>query len=484
MLRKILAYRFEIIAFLTGASVMVLEIVGARLIAPVFGASIYVWTAMIGVILGSLALGYAVGGKIADRPGSSNNYLGFILFAAAGLILAMAFIQEGVLGSIASHGLDLRISAFLAAVLLFGMPSVLLGMVSPYLAKRRVTSLETTGFTIGRLEAAGALGSIVGTFACGYFLLGAFGSRAIVLGVVAALLLTSLLASPRYMIKSKVAGLVLALAAGVILLSNPPRVLADVDSSYARYRVVRQNYNFQPINTLVTDAASIQSAAPADGSPELVVDYTQHFFEIAKAYGDPRHVLVVGGGTHTFPSALVRSDPDVRVDVAEIDPALDQLARDYFSLAQSPRLTIHHADGRRYLNTTQARYDLIYMDAFSSLSPPFHLATAETVARIADRLEPTGAAVVNVVGNYDDGANAYLRAVRATYATAFRYISIHQSITSLPLAYLRQNFVLIATNNKARFDSLVAQQRSPQLRLDSGGQVLADDYAPVERLTQ
>lgn len=206
-------YRYEIVAFLTGAAVMVLEIVGARLISPQFGSSTYVWTAMIGVILGALAVGFAIGGRLADKYHSSA-FLGQLIFIASLLVLGMALIERSVLTSIADLNLDLRLSALLAAILLFSPPSLLIGMVSPHLAKIRIISLDTTGKSIGKLEAAGALGSIAGTFSCGYFLLGAFGSRSIIIGIVVLLMITSVIVNPYFWRKSRLGVLAFALLVG------------------------------------------------------------------------------------------------------------------------------------------------------------------------------------------------------------------------------------------------------------------------------
>lgn len=474
--------RYESIAFLTGASVMVLEIVGARLIAPAFGTSTYVWTAMIGVILGSLALGFWIGGKAADRNGSAA-YLGFLLFAAALLVLGMGLVQQRILSDIAGLGLDLRLGVLLGALLLFSLPSVLIGMVSPHLAKIRVTSLKTTGTSIGRLEAAGALGSIAGTFACGYLLLGLFGSRSIVIGIVVVLLITSFIADPYFWRKLRFLSFVVALPASLVMTANPPAVLADVDSSYARYQVVERTYGNETLRMLMTDHRAIQSAV-STASPDLLkLAYAQRFQQVALAYGNPEKVLVIGGGTYTFPEALVKTLPTVQVDVAEIDPTLRDLAKQYFFFEDSSRLRIHHVDGRTYLNRNTTQYDLIYMDAFSSLSPPFQLTTKQTVQGIKAGLAPEGVAVVNVIGDYENGTSDYLRAMRATYQSVFTHTAMFQMNPQYDINQVRQNFLLLAANSPDAFARVAKQINLAPLTFEPGGLVLTDDYAPIERLT-
>lgn len=480
-IRRLREYRYEFVAFLTGAAVMVLEIVGARLIAPQFGTSTYVWTAMIGVILGALAIGYAIGGKLADRYHSSR-FLAKILFFAAVLVLITGIYQEPVLRTIAGWGLDLRLSALLAATVLFAPPSLLVGMVSPHLAKVRITSLDTTGRSVGRLEAAGALGSIAGTFLCGYFLLGAFGSRTIVIGIVLLLLATSFTVEPRAWRKPRLIGIAIAILAWPLVIANPPAVLADVDTPYSRYKVISGYYGTQPVRALVADTGGIQSAVPANGSDELVLSYVQKFYQAAVAYGAPDKVLMIGGGAYTFPAALAVEFPAVRVDVAEIDAGLDKLARQYFHYQDSPRVRIHHMDGRAYLNSARERYDMVFMDAFSSQSPPFQLTTRETVQRIADNLTPDGVVVVNLISKYRGGNDPYLRAVRNTYAAEFQRVAVYQTVAGRNLED-PQNFQLIASNDNAKFAALDGTMCADALSLAPGGLVLTDNYAPIERLT-
>lgn len=476
------AYRYEAIAFLTGAAVMTLEIVGARLIAPAFGTSTYVWTAMIGIILGSLAMGYALGGRLADREDHAR-LLAPILVGAALLVLLLSLLHQPVLQMIAALKLDLRLSALLAALLLFSLPSLLIGAVSPHLAKLRVTSLASTGQSIGRLEAAGALGSIAGTFLCGYFLLGFFGSRSILVGAAVVLLATSLLVDHSSLRRLRLFCLALAAVTALLANSNPPSVLADVDSSYARYQVAEGVYNGTPVRMLKTDNGSIQSAVPLDGSDKLVLSYVEAFSRAAADYGNPGSVLLVGGGTYTFPSALIRIHPEMRVDVAEIDPTLDRLAEEYFYYRPSPRLTVHHSDGRAYLNETKVTYNMIFMDAFSSLSPPYQLTTRQAVGHIHRSLSSDGAVIVNLIGTHGESGDAYLDAVLSTYRSKFRHVALQQVNVALPLRDVRQNFLLYASDSREVFTRLTQPGAGRQVIPKGPGHVLTDDFAPVERLT-
>ncbi len=207
MLTRLKTYRYEIIAALSGATVMILELVGARMMAPFFGTSTYVWTAMIGVILGALSFGYWYGGRLADR-GATDKGLMLILISAS-LVTALGLIlQSQLFPLVASLRLDVRISAIISALLLFAPASALLGIVSPYVAKLKLSSLKTAGSSIGRRYAAGTIGSIVGTFLTGYWLIALLGNFTLGIVVVITLVLISFIAERHLIVIPRIIGLV------------------------------------------------------------------------------------------------------------------------------------------------------------------------------------------------------------------------------------------------------------------------------------
>ena len=159
-------------AGLTGALVMVVEILGARMIGPFFGVSLFVWTALISVTLLSLAGGYAFGGRLADRHPSADWLYGLIAAAGLSLILTTWF-KVGVMQL--ALGFGLRGGTFVAAALLFGPTLFLLGCVSPFLLRLAAASLSSLGRTAGMLYAASTAGSFAGSAFTGFYLLGYVG---------------------------------------------------------------------------------------------------------------------------------------------------------------------------------------------------------------------------------------------------------------------------------------------------------------------
>jgi nitrate/nitrite transporter NarK len=159
------------------------------------GVSLYTWTAVIGVVLAGISLGSWVGGKIADRrPGRSVLSLQFFLSAAAS---ALVLVFDSNLDSVAAPFSWPTIwqVVWLSTVVFF-LPSVLIGTITPMIIKLSLSSLEVTGRVVGRIRAAAELGAIAGVFLTGFVLIEAFGTRSIVVAVALTLAVLGILSNP------------------------------------------------------------------------------------------------------------------------------------------------------------------------------------------------------------------------------------------------------------------------------------------------
>jgi len=168
--RGLLAYLL-FTAVLSGALVMVIQVLGSRVVGPFFGVSLFVWTSLITVTLLALAIGYAVGGLLADRFQRPEYLFGIILFA--GLLVLLIPILKGPILK-ACLPLGLRTGAFASTLILFGPVLLLLGCVSPYLVKLATNGLKNLGRTVGGLYALSTIGSTVGTVLTGFVLIAYF----------------------------------------------------------------------------------------------------------------------------------------------------------------------------------------------------------------------------------------------------------------------------------------------------------------------
>src|ERR671910_2287435 len=161
--------------FLAGGALLGLEIAASRVLAPYFGNSLYVWGALIGVVLAGLSTGYWVGGAVADRY-PTPRLLVAILGASSVLVLAIPYVDDQVLEWIVEWDPGPRLDPLLATICLFGVQSVLLGTVSPIAVRLKARSLEGLGRTAGRLFAISTAGSIAGTFATAFWLIPELGT--------------------------------------------------------------------------------------------------------------------------------------------------------------------------------------------------------------------------------------------------------------------------------------------------------------------
>jgi len=164
--------------FLGGFAVMVLEIIGARYLAKDFGGSFYVWISQIGVILIALALGYALGGALADRFRRATFLTLPLGIAALGIWFIPDFTPPLIEKIIMRHPLDSgipplwqKLDPVLGSTLVFFLPCLVLASLPPYMIRLAAQQLEHVGTISGIIYAASTVGSIAGVFVSGYLLI-------------------------------------------------------------------------------------------------------------------------------------------------------------------------------------------------------------------------------------------------------------------------------------------------------------------------
>jgi hypothetical protein len=158
----------NVLAFTGGFVIMALELLGGRILAPYFGSSIYVWGSIITVFMLALAFGYLLGGRLSMRRPSLRRF-GLVLLVAAVLLYPMVIYAEPLLRLVFTYIEDPRYGSLLAAVLLFALPTVILGVISPYAVRLRVEHADQSGNVAGRLYFVSTLGSALGTLATSFY---------------------------------------------------------------------------------------------------------------------------------------------------------------------------------------------------------------------------------------------------------------------------------------------------------------------------
>jgi spermidine synthase len=477
--------RLNALVFWAGAGSLSTEIAAARLLAPYYGASTVVWANVIGLVLASLSLGYWLGGRLADRRPEAR-VLGGVVVAAAVIIAVVTFVSRPLL-EVSVEGLDelsagAVIGSFFAVLLLFAPPVTLLGMVAPFAIRLAISAVQDAGSVAGRLYALSTIGSLLGTFLSALVTIPLIGTqRTLLLSAALIALAGGLLLGRRWLLVGLGVAALLAVPPGAI--KPHAGLLHEEESLYQYIQVVERG---DARRLYLNEGIAVHSVWRAD---ELLTGGVWDTFLAVPSLLDraPRRVAILGNAGGTTARAFGRFYPGVRIDGVELDGSVSEVGRRYFGLGDNARLDVHTADARPFLRRTDARYDLIVVDAYRPPYVPFYLATREFFELARDRLEPGGAIALNVATVPDNHglADAIARTLRS---------EVPQVVTWQPLRF---NQIVIGLDRPAPVATLRSRAREtgPELRalgelLASGlreggtrGEVWTDDRAPVEWIT-
>lgn len=406
-------------ALITGAVVMALEILGSRLLAPVFGNSLFVWGALIGVILAAMSSGYAFGGWASDRYPGGAVLAGLLLFSGSWTFL-VAWASQPILFQVEAWIQDPRWGPCLAATVLLAPPAFGLSGVLPAMLRLAVSDIGHLGRHTGRLIALSTVGSLIGTWGTAFFLLSWIGSQAL----VAWLGTTQVVLGALWLWKGATVGRsaqVLILIGPAVLASfalhpiqklNPP--VYQEDSPYQQVRV-RDDQLFR---YLVLDRTFHAVMWKADPLP-LFLPYSQLMVASLALVERPQRGLILGHGGGSLAKWLAHYWPDLEMDIVEFDPTVVRMAEEYFDYHPPANHHVRVKDGRAFLNTTEHTYDLIWIDAFARHMIPFHLTTTEFFSAVRAHLKPDGVVAVNLASSGEDVDNVRAAAVVQTMKRAF-----------------------------------------------------------------
>lgn len=465
------------LVFFASAAVLVLEILAGRLVAPYVGVTLETYTGIIGTVLAGIAIGSAIGGRIADRR-DPRSLLGPLLLAAgAASWLVLPIVRW--LGPIVSSGGPEPAAVVILALGAFVLPTALLSAVTPMAAKLRLESTAETGRVVGGLSAFGTAGALVGTFLTGFVFIATVPTSVIVIAVGAALAVAGLIVVAGQRMKHSGPPLVALIVVGALLAAAPNA--CDFETRYYCANVVTEPGDSSR-RALFLDSLR-HSYVDLDDDEHLEFRYTKLFAAVIDAEFErqPIDALHIGGGGFTMPRWIDSTRPGSRQTVLELDPGVVQVAHDELGLDLSSDLRIRTGDAR--VNVTREAsdaYDLVVGDAFGGLSVPWHLATLEMVREVQRVLRPGGVYVLNVI---DGGGARLVRAVAATLAEVFDHVS-----AIAPPSASGGNFVLMASDGP--------QFRGPRVRGGLGSTLagdaidrfiadarpLTDDFAPADQL--
>jgi len=466
--------------FLVGAIILVLEIIGTRVIGPYYGASVYVWSSLIGVTLASLAVGYVLGGWAADRW-PRLDCLGVEMIGGALCLLLVPWLRQSVLAM--TTALGVKAGSLVSAVILFAPPLVLLSMTGPVAIRLVTSDFTVLGRGIGTIYGASTAGSMLGAILTGFVLIPNFSVGHVLEG--AAVVLFALGGSGLLVARRSLAGvlvMVVGFLASVTLAPSaapPSNVVYLGNSFHGELKVV----DVGDARMLLING--IENGFVHRASMEPLAPYIRLFGYLPAARPQAKRALCIGLGAGSVPRAF-RLRHGLTTEVVEIEPAVAAVARRYFELPADVPVIVE--DARTYVARTPQRYDFIVLDAFASESLAGHLFTREFFARVDTALRPGGILAINMIGLPRGPAAVPWRSVDRTLAERFAHRRVF-AIETTPSAQERYTNIFLAASHaplpepaSLGNDAVFSVMQRGEIPPDDGlaVPVLTDDYNPLD----
>ena len=473
----------KLFVFINGAAICALEITSSRVLAPYFGTSLPVWGSVMGVTMIALAIGYSWGGRIADkRPNLSA--LGYLTLIAGILATFSPLLAKVVLAttfnSLIDTNLIIIIGSLIGMTLLFALPIMIMGMVSPYAVRIASSNIIDIGQTAGSLYSIATIGSIFGIFLPSFIMVPLLGSRITIVIFATLEILISILAIRQ-------AKFLLLLTVPLLAaLDNQyiyPDSIVELETPYQYVRVLKSNGVYKMKFNEGTGTQSIFDTSRSLSTNQYW-DYAE-IFPYFQPQKTTQNMLILGVAGATIATNIRDHVDDIKVNITgiEIDPQVMNLAKKYFD-ANQKALNYQIADGRVGVNQLDKKFDMIYVDAYTQqLYIPPHLATYEFFKEAKQKLQSDGFLIANV--NSISKTGPLLEAIATTMDAVFNTVWI----IPIPDSY---NYLVLASDNRNLMNNYRAPDKfsefSQIVKNDSwvfsgNGLLLTDDHAPLEFLT-
>ncbi len=488
-------YFLIILVFVSGMTSLALEMCASRLLAAYFGTSLFIWANLIGMILLYLTVGYFIGGRLADRN-PSEQVLCTITALAALSISILPFISQGILTwsitGLAQASVSIFFSSLLGTILLFAVPVTLLGLVSPFAIRLATKDIGRSGKTSGSLYALSTLGGILGAFLPVLWLIPTFGVRRTLL-ILGAILFAASLWGLRLRWRPAIALVLIALLLPLGPLKEIPNLIYEQESLYNYIQVTQLPDGTREL--ILNEGQAIHSIYYPDPNTVLTGWYWDYF--LAAPYFNPgftpqklHRVGIIGLAAGTIAHQFTRVYGPVPIDGVEIDPAIVDVGRKYFAMNES-NLHVHVQDGRTFLETTQAQYDVVAIDAFQQPYIPFQLTTREFFSTIRSHLSTTGVVALNTAHTTHDYrlVQAFINTMSQVFPSVYVF-NVPGTFNTEIMATVQPTSITTFRANLAQFSPTsimgqVAGEVSPEVTQghSDGGIVFTDDRAPIEQIT-
>jgi MFS family permease len=472
------------LVFVAAGAVLMLEILAVRLLAPYVGLTLETTTSIIGAALGGIAVGAAVGGYLADRTETRRLIVALLIGGGMLTLLTVPLVRwlgPGARGDGDLAALGLTLVALVPA-------AAVLSAVSPAVAHLQLRDLRASGTVVGGLSAWATAGALVGTFGTGFVIVPLLpvGTAVLIIGLVLILVGIGLATSTGTLAAAPLAAMAIA-AASLGLLSASADSPCERETDYHCASLEAEPTSAGPGHHLLLD--NDHQSYVSTGNPKILAyRYTRWIAEVinrAEPGRRPLGAVFVGGGGFTLPRWLQATRPGSNSLVLEVDGELVRFVEDRLDLRTSPDLRVAVGDARtEMLSVPQDSADVVVGDAFSGLTVPWHLTTAEWMEEVKRVLEPDGLYVVNII---DEPPLGFLRSEVATLLDSFAAVRMVSYVgeSGEPLG---GNAVLIASEQPLPpgvGSTAVGATTFTEAEVEAfaaGADVLRDDYAPVDQL--
>lgn len=438
MNKKLIYY----LCFVEGFAVMGIELLAGQMLAPLYGANLFSWTAVIGLAVVCMAAGYYTGGRISVIQTDALMTIKPV-FLLSVIYTGLLILAPNKLAGIIYNNEHFYMSLFFTALLII-LPVFLLAMLPPLLIKLLGRSIKHPGTAAGNIFFISTAGAIISCFITGFFLVPA-------LGIVSALKIFFVLLLFTYLfisLKNKGLAAVFTLAGLVFLFTGKINGMRTGNSNVVsksegingqllvmdipKTKKPPGLFRFMFINRMGQTFIEYPSGAPMWS----YVDFTAY---LCGTKGPNPKILLLGLGGGTVANRLI-TFLNADVDAVEFDPRIAEAAKKYFSL--SKRVNIIIDDARHYINTcAKNKYDYVVFDLFKGEVPPSHVLTLESVKKVRSILKGSGALIINYNGFLTGEEGRATRSVIKTMMTG----QYNCSVLPTPEAESNRNCLIIGT---------------------------------------
>jgi spermidine synthase len=474
-------------AGITGACILIVEILGAKMLSPFIGTSHFVWTAQIAVTLVSLAIGYYFGGWLVDRSPSLHR-LYFCVAAAAVYLCVGVMVVEKV--AYAFLKFNLAVGALMASAVLFFVPLTLLAAVGPFLVRVLAVSFQALGSQVGRLSAISTLGSVLGTVLTGYAIVPLL-PNSVTMFLTSALLLA--VCGVYFAVWHRRGISPLLVLSGLAIIFGALGIQRETAKRWERVdELHRANSDFGLLQVIQTKGLPrryflndflVQNTYDPEAKKSTSL-FTYMLRYLAQAYTtNVSDVLCIGLGVGIAPKEL--AERGARLDVVEINGAVVEVAEKFFDF-KPEQASIYIGDGRYFVNRATNRYDAVLLDAFLGDSSPSHLMTREAFMQMRRVLRPNGVLVINSFGDFSPGRDFFVNSLHKTLASVFPSVRVHGTGNG-------NVFFAASPAEDLAFRPVDTSDAHPEVALEvrsalgsalaisgQNGRVLTDDFNPVD----